>query len=100
MFSANAAPYSSPQHASSESATTTGAAVVWPSVAYTVPKVVRVVATTQSALSMSTGTPAPAVATDIMLIANLPEFILLPAGMKLGVIAATAAGTVCFTPCE
>lgn len=91
--------YSAAQHSSTEEATSTSAAVVWPATAFTVPTLCRVVASTQSALSMSTGTPAPAVATDIMLIANLPEFVLLPAGMKLGVLAATTAGVVCFTPC-
>lgn len=98
MLAYSPTPYCAAQHSSTDTATNTSTAVVWPGTPFTVPTVVRVVSTTAAALSVAVGTPAPAVATDLALVANLPEYILLPAGSKIGVIANGTAGTVCFTP--
>jgi hypothetical protein len=96
MFGFNAAPFSAVQGKSTVEATNTSTAVVWPGTAFTVPTVVRVVSTTQAYVSVAAA-PAPTATTDLMLVPNVPEYIILPAGWKMGVLGQTA-GTVCFTP--
>ena len=96
MFAFNPAPFSAAQHSSTVEATSATVPVVWPATAFTVPTVVRVVSTTQAYASVAAA-PAPTATTDLMLAPNVPEFIILPAGWKMGVLGQTA-GTVCFTP--
>ena len=72
---------------------------IWPVHPFSVPLLVRVVATTTAVVSVSARTPAPTALTDAILVANLPEFICLPAGTQMGVLALVAPGTAYFTPC-
>lgn len=80
-------------------ATSKTVVAVWPTNPFSVPLLVRVVSTTTAVVSVSVRAPAPTAVTDAILVANLPEFICLPAGTRMGVLALSAPGTAYFTPC-
>jgi hypothetical protein len=96
MLAFSPTPYTPVPEGSTVEATSTSTAVTWPATAYTTPKLCRVVVTAEAYLDVAP-TPAATATTGMILVANVPELILLPPGCKMSVLAQTA-GTVCFTP--